>query len=91
METVDLYQIHRWDPDTPIEQTLRTPDDTVRRGKIRYIGASSIWAHQFAETLHMSDSVGLNHLCENHYNLVYRKEERKMVLLCNRENIEVIP
>jgi aryl-alcohol dehydrogenase-like predicted oxidoreductase len=59
METVDLYQIHRWDYDTSIEQTLRTLDDLVRRGQTRYVGASSMWAHQFAESLRTSDRSGL--------------------------------
>ena len=60
IETVDLYQIHRWDPDTSIETTLGALDDAVRRGKTRYIGASSMWAHQFADALHASDRLGSN-------------------------------
>lgn len=59
MDTIDLYQIHRWDYDTPIEQTLRALDDAVRRNQVRYIGASSMWAHQFAEALYTSDRLGL--------------------------------
>ena len=60
METVDLLQIHRWDPETPIEETMRTLDDTVRRGQVRYLGASSMWAHQFADALRTSDRFGLD-------------------------------
>ncbi len=93
METIDLYQIHRWDDDTPIEQTLRALDDAVRRGKIRYAGASSMWAHQFAEALHASDRLGLERFqtMQNHYNLVYREEEREMLPLCEKENVGVMP
>ena len=93
METVDLYQIHRWDYDTPIEQTLRALDDAVRRGQVRYVGASSTWAHQFADALHASDRLGLERFqtMQNHYNLVYREEEREMLPLCQRENVGVLP
>ncbi|MDX1746894.1 MAG: aldo/keto reductase [Halobacteriales archaeon] len=93
METVDLYQIHRWDDDTPIEETLRTLDDVVRRGQARYIGTSSMWAHQFAEALHTSDALGLERFAtmQNHYSLAYREEEREMLPLCQREGIGVIP
>jgi aryl-alcohol dehydrogenase-like predicted oxidoreductase len=93
MDTVDLYQIHRRDPKTPIETTLGALDDAVRRGKTRYIGASSMWAHQFAEDLHTSDSLGLERFVtmQNHYNLVYREEEREMLPLCAKENVGVIP
>ncbi len=93
METVDLYQIHRWDYETPIEETLQALDDTVRRGQVRYIGASSMWAYQFAEALHTSDSLGLERFVsmQNHYNLAYREEEREMLPLCDREGIGVIP
>ena len=63
MDTIDLYQIHRWDYDTPIEETLATLDDAVRRGQVRYVGASSMWAHQFAEALHTSDrEIGRAHV-----------------------------
>lgn len=58
-DTVDLYQIHRWDPTTPIEETLRALDNVVRRGEVRYLGVSSMWAHQFADALHTSESLGL--------------------------------
>ncbi|WP_232700756.1 aldo/keto reductase [Halobacterium wangiae] len=93
MEAVDLYQTHRWDYDTPIEQTLAALDDAVRRGKVRYIGTSSQWARQFAEALHTSDLLGYERFVtmQNHYNLVYREEEREMLPLCEREGIGVMP
>ena len=93
MDTIDLYQPHRWDDDTPIEVTLKALDDAVRREKIRYFGASSMWAHQFADALHASDRLGLDRFMtmQNHYNLVYREEEREMLPLCERENVGVIP
>jgi aryl-alcohol dehydrogenase-like predicted oxidoreductase len=93
MDTVDLYQIHRWDEHTPIEQTLRTLDDAVRRNQVRYIGASSMWAHQFQDALHTSDRLGLERFVtmQNHYNIVYREEEREMQPLCEKENIGCIP
>ncbi|WP_128478730.1 aldo/keto reductase [Halorussus pelagicus] len=93
MDTIDLYQIHRWDDDTPIEQTLRALDDAVRRGKVRHVGASSMWAHQFADALHASDRLGLERFqtMQNHYNLVYREEEREMLPLCEKENVGVMP
>ncbi|WP_245625983.1 aldo/keto reductase, partial [Haloparvum sedimenti] len=93
MDTVDLYQIHRWDYDTPIEETLRALDDAVRRGKTRYIGASSMWAHQFADALHTSDRLGLERFAtmQNLYNLAYREEEREMLPLCETEGIGVMP
>jgi len=93
MDTVDLYQIHRWDYDTPIEETLRALDDAVRRGQVRYVGASSMWAHQFADALHASDELGLERFAtmQDHYNLVYREEEREMLPLCEKEGIGVMP
>jgi aryl-alcohol dehydrogenase-like predicted oxidoreductase len=93
METVDLYQTHRWDYGTPIEETLRALNDAARRNDVRYIGTSSQWAHQFASALHASDRLGLERFVsmQNHYNLVYREEEREMIPLCNREGIGVIP
>ncbi|WP_123538195.1 aldo/keto reductase [Halosimplex salinum] len=93
METVDLYQTHRWDYDTPIEQTLRALDDAVRRDQVRYVGTSSQWAHQFADALHTSDRLGLERFqtMQNHYNLAYREEEREMLPLCEREGVGVIP
>ncbi len=93
VDTVDLYQIHRWDDDTPIEETLRVLDDAVRRNQVRYLGASSMWAHQFAEALHTSDRLGLERFVsmQNHYNPVYREEEREMLPLCEGEGVGVIP
>ncbi len=93
MDTIDLYQIHRWDYDTPIEQTMRALDDAVRREKVRYLGASSMWAHQFSEALHTSDQLDLDQFLtmQDHYNLLYREEEREMLPLCEKENIGVIP
>ncbi|MFB6220507.1 MAG: aldo/keto reductase, partial [Halolamina sp.] len=71
MDTVDLYQTHRWDYDTPIETTLRALDDAVRRGQARHVGTSSMWVHQFAEALHTSDRLGLERFetMQNHYSL----------------------
>ena len=93
METVDLYQIHRWDYDTPIEETLGALDDAVRRERVRYLGASSMWAYQFGGALHASDRLGLERFVtmQNHYNLVYREEEREMVPLCEREGVGLLP
>ena len=93
LETIDLYQIHRWDYDTPIEETLRALGDAVRRGDIRHVGASSMWTYQFADALHASDRLGLDRFAtmQNHYNLVYREEEREMLPFCQREDIGVMP
>ena len=93
MDTVDLYQIHRLDHDTPIEETLGALDDAVRRGQVRHIGASSMWAHQFAEALHASERRGLERFAtmQNHYNLVYREEEREMLPYCERTGVGVMP
>jgi 1-deoxyxylulose-5-phosphate synthase len=90
---VDLYQIHRWDPDTPIEETLWALHDIVTVGKARYIGASSMFAWQFAKALHLADRHGWTRFVsmQNHYNLVYREEEREMLPLCREEGIGVIP
>ena len=90
---VDLYQIHRWDPDTPIEETLLALHDVVRAGKARYIGASSMWAWQFATALQLAGRNGWTRFVsmQNHYNLVYREEEREMLPLCEAEGIGVIP
>ena len=90
---VDLYQVHRWDPETPIEETLDALDSVVRAGKARYIGASSMLAWQFAKALYTSDRLGLARFVsmQNHYNLVYREEEREMMPLCVEEGIGVIP
>jgi aryl-alcohol dehydrogenase (NADP+) len=90
---VDLYQIHRWDAHTPIDETLRALDDIVRAGKARYIGASSMYAYQFAKALALADRHGWTRFVsmQNHYNLVYREEEREMMPLCREEGIAVIP
>ncbi|WP_135662913.1 aldo/keto reductase [Halorhabdus rudnickae] len=93
METVDLYQTHRWDYDTPIAETLAALDDAVRRGQTRYVGTSSMWAYQFADALATSDRENLERFqtMQNHYNLLYREEEREMLPLCEREGVGVIP
>jgi aryl-alcohol dehydrogenase-like predicted oxidoreductase len=90
---VDLYQIHRWDPTVPVEETLEALHDVVRAGKARYIGASSMWAWQFAKALHIADRRGLTRFVtmQNHYNLLYREEEREMLPLCVDEGVGVIP
>ncbi len=90
---VDLYQIHRWDPDTPIEETLEVLNDVVRAGKARYIGASSMSAWQFAKALYLADQHGWTRFVsmQNHYNLIYREEEREMIPLCRAEGIGIIP
>ena len=81
---VDLYQIHRFDYDTPIEETLEALDDVVKAGKALYIGASSMFAWQFAKMLYKADELGLTRFVsmQNHYNLIYREEEREMIPLC---------
>jgi aryl-alcohol dehydrogenase-like predicted oxidoreductase len=93
MDHVDLYQIHRWDYATPIEETLRTLDDLVRQGSTHYIGASSMFAWQFLKALQTSDRLGLERFVsmQNHYNLIYREEEREMIPLCRQEGIGLIP
>ena len=93
IDTIDLYQIHRWDYETPIETTLKAFDDAVRQNRVRSIGASSMWAYQFAKALHTSDRLGLERFgtMQNHYNLLYREEEREMLPLTENENIGVIP
>ena len=90
---VDLYQIHRWDYDTPIDETLEALHDVVRAGKARYIGASSMYAWQFAKALFTSDLHGWTRFVsmQPHYNLIYREEEREMLLLCQDQKIAVIP
>ena len=90
---VDLYQIHRWDPTTPIEETLEALHDVVKAGKARYIGASSMWAWQFAKALHTADLHGWTRFVsmQDHYNLLNREEEREMLPLCLAEGIGVIP
>ncbi|ACV47290.1 MULTISPECIES: aldo/keto reductase [Halomicrobium] len=93
MDTVDLYQIHRWDYDTPIETTLRALDDAVRRGQVRHIGASSMWAHQFQRALHVSQREGLARFetMQDLYHLTYREEEREMYPVCEQWDVGVIP
>src|SRR6266581_4648063 len=90
---VDLYQIHRFDAETPIEETLAALHDIVKAGKARYIGASSMFAWQFMKMLATSDAHGWTRFVsmQNHYNLVYREEEREMLPLCREEGIGVIP
>jgi 1-deoxyxylulose-5-phosphate synthase len=93
MDYVDLYQIHRWDANVPIEETLEALNDVVRAGKARYIGASSMYAWQFASALHTSEKHGWAKFVsmQNHYNLAYREEEREMIPLCVDQGIGLIP
>ncbi|RKH41830.1 aldo/keto reductase [Corallococcus sicarius] len=93
VETIDLYQIHRMDPNTPIEETLSALDQLVRQGKVRYLGASSSYAWQFARALGVSERNGWARFVsmQDHYNLVYREEEREMLPLCEAEGVGVIP
>jgi aryl-alcohol dehydrogenase (NADP+) len=93
MDYVDLYQIHRWDYNTPIEETMEALNDVVRAGKARYIGASSMFAWQFMKALHVSEMNGWTKFVsmQNHYNLVYREEEREMIPLCKDQGIGLIP
>ena len=90
---VDLYQIHRWDDETPIEETLEALHDLVKAGKTRYIGASSMFAWQFAKSLYAADAHGWTRFAsmQNHLNLLYREEEREMLPLCREEGIGIIP
>ncbi|MEV2271162.1 aldo/keto reductase [Nonomuraea africana] len=90
---VDLYQIHRWDYETPIEETMEALHDVVRAGKARYIGASSMYAWQFAQAQHTAQAAGWTRFVsmQNHYNLVYREEEREMIPLCLDQGVGVIP
>ncbi|BAZ21526.1 aldo/keto reductase [Kalymmatonema gypsitolerans NIES-4073] len=90
---VDLYQIHRWDNETPIEETLEALHDIVKSGKVRYIGASSMYAWQFAKALYTADLHGWTRFVsmQNHYNLVYREEEREVLPLSRAEGIGIIP
>jgi 1-deoxyxylulose-5-phosphate synthase len=90
---VDLYQIHRWDYETPIDETLEALHDMVKAGKVRYIGASSMHAWQFAKALYHADRHGWTRFVsmQNHYNLLYREEEREMIGLCLAEGVAVIP
>jgi aryl-alcohol dehydrogenase (NADP+) len=90
---VDLYQIHRLDYETPIEEIVEALDEIVRAGKALYIGASSMWAWQFAKTLYVADRMGCARFLtmQNHYNLIYREEEREMIPLCQAEGVGLIP
>ena len=90
---VDLYQIHRWDDDTPIEETMEALHDVVRAGKARYIGASAMWAWQFQRALHVAEQRGWTRFVsmQDHLNLIYREEEREMLPLCRAQGIGVIP
>ena len=90
---VDLYQIHRFDPETPIEETLEALHHVVRAGKALYLGASSMAAWQFAKMLYTADANGWTRFAtmQNHYNLIYREEEREMIPLCREEGIGVLP
>lgn len=90
---IDLYQIHRWDYATPIEETLSALNDLVRAGYVRYLGASSMFAYQFTQALYRAELAGLTRFVsmQNHYNLLYREEEREMLPLCRDEGIAVIP
>lgn len=93
MDYVDLYQIHRWDYNTPIEETMEALNDVVRAGKARYIGASSMFAWQFMKAQHIAEMNGWTKFVsmQNHYNLVYREEEREMIPLCVDSGIGLIP
>jgi len=90
---VDLYQIHRWDPRTPIEETLEALDSAVRSGKVRYLGASSMWAWQFSKALYLAGEHGWHRFVsmQDHYNLLNREEEREMHPLCADQGVGVIP
>lgn len=90
---IDLYQIHRWDYETPIEETLEALHDLVKSGKVRYIGASSMFTWQFAKSLYLADLHGWTRFVsmQNHYNLIYREEEREMIPLCRDQGIGLIP
>ncbi|AGB39655.1 aldo/keto reductase [Natronococcus occultus] len=93
LDTLDLYQIHRWDYDTPIETTMRALDDAVRRGQVRHLGASSMWAHQFLEARRVSEREGLApfETMQNLYHLAYREEEREMYPVCEADDVGTMP
>ena len=93
MDYVDLYQIHRFDHDTPVEETVEALNDVVRSGKARYVGASSMYAWEFSKMLHVADRHGWSRFVtmQDHYNLAYREEEREVLPLCADEGIGVIP
>jgi aryl-alcohol dehydrogenase-like predicted oxidoreductase len=89
LDYVDLYQIHRWDPDTPIEETMEALHDVVRAGKARYIGASSMYAWQFAKAQRVAQTPFAS--MQNHYNLAYREEEREMIPQCIDQGVAILP
>jgi aryl-alcohol dehydrogenase-like predicted oxidoreductase len=93
LDYVDLYQIHRWDPRTPIEETMGALHEVVVAGKARYLGASSMFSWQFAKAQHTAEKNGLTRFVsmQNHYNLIYREEEREMIPLCLDQGVGVIP
>ncbi|MCE0762866.1 aldo/keto reductase [Pseudonocardia kujensis] len=93
VDHVDLYQIHRWDPHTPIEVTMEALHDVVKAGKVLHLGASSMWAWQFAKAQHIAERHGWTPFAtmQNHYNLLYREEEREMLPLCADQGVGVIP
>jgi len=93
VDHVDLYQIHRWDPAVPIEETMEALHDVVRAGKVRYLGASSMWAWQFAKAQQVAERHGWTKFVsmQDHYNLLYREEEREMLPLCADQGVGVIP
>lgn len=92
-EAIDLYQIHRFDPSTRVEETMEALHDLVRAGKVRYLGASSMWAWQFAKMQHVAERNGWTRFVsmQNHYNLVYREEEREMIPLCRDQGVGLLP
>ena len=93
MEYVDLYQIHRFDLETPVEETLEALNDVIKSGKVRYIGASTMWAYQLARLLYTADRLRLARFVsmQNNYSLLYREEEREMIPLCREEGVGLIP
>jgi aryl-alcohol dehydrogenase (NADP+) len=93
VDYIDLYQIHRFDPQTPLEETLQALDDIVRSGRVRYVGASSMWAWQFSKALYTADLHGWTRFVsmQDHYNLLNREEEREMFPLCADQGIGVLP
>ena len=93
MDYVDLFQIHRWDPEVPIEETMEALHDVVKAGKARYLGASSMWAWQFSKAQYVASAHGWSRFVsmQNHYNLIYREEEREMLPLCRDFGVGVIP
>jgi len=93
LETIDLYQIHRFDESTPVEETMQALHDVVRAGKVRYLGASSMWAWQFAKMQHVAERYGWTRFVsmQNHYNLAYREEEREVIPLCLDQGVGLLP